>query len=108
MVFVGALWEGALFRQGFSAGILSGSGPLYKPTEVGRQLPQLPSGNGKPRRTGICAILIMNVPDVGYDSLHIRKQGVYIFVDFFGCHSTRHTFTNQFDRRIKIAQLVKE
>jgi hypothetical protein len=44
--------EGTLFRQGLGAGILSGSVPFYKPTEVSRQLPQVPSGNRRPLRTG--------------------------------------------------------
>src|SRR5208337_4024770 len=37
------------------ADIFSGSVPFYKLTEVSRQLPQVPSGNRRPQRTGVCA-----------------------------------------------------
>jgi hypothetical protein len=35
--------------------LLPGSGQFYKPTEVSRQLLQVPSGNRRPQRTGVCA-----------------------------------------------------
>ena len=47
--------EGTLFRQGLGAGKLSSSGQFYKPTEMSRQLPLVPSGNRRPPRTGVCA-----------------------------------------------------
>ncbi len=47
--------KGTPFRQGFGAGILPGRVPFYKPTEVSRQLPQVPSGNRRHPRTRVCA-----------------------------------------------------
>ena len=44
-----------LLRHGISAGIVSGSAPFCKLTQSSRQLPQLPSGNRRPPRTGVCA-----------------------------------------------------
>lgn len=99
------------------------------------RLPQVPLGNRSPAPIGLGAPasgsrverpvgrspprplphkvsahlkLIKNVPAAGHDSLYLHEQGVYIVVDFLGGHSTRHTFTNQLDWWIKIAQPVKK
>ena len=49
--------EGALLRQGFVEGKLSGSVPFYRPTGVSRQLPQVPSGKRRPQtsKNRVCA-----------------------------------------------------
>jgi hypothetical protein len=48
-----AIWH--LFRQGLGAGMFSASVQFSKPTEVSRQLPQVPSGNRRPHKPGVCA-----------------------------------------------------